>query len=336
MVVTAVLGLGVVGCSGSSPTLRSATAAAPSVAWTALRNPILSDPDHVVKDQAVVAVAGHWQAVFSFEDRAGHWRIGLRTSANLAHWSKTTTMPHDPAVAGEASPDVERAPDGRFVIAYQSFPTDRGDARPKLYFRTTRDFIRFSAPRRLAANLDAEVGERLIDPAVVWSPAGLLLGFKLGVDQQQFELARSVSGALAGPWKLVGAPDITIRGDTIENYQFLHLGSRRQLLATTNNGNQPAVFDLAGDPAAPSGWLDWSAGRILEIPQEAWNAGSGLTGTSYEHANCAYLVDGRRIGGWYYLSYSDAPDKTAFNREGHAVVAIARSRDLVHWSVPPG
>ena len=171
---------------------------------------------------------------------------------------------------------------------------------------------------------------------MVWSPAGLLLGFKRGVDQQQFELARSASGSLAGPWTLVGAPDISIRGVTVENYQFLHLAGRWQRLASTNNGNQPAIFNLLGDPTAPTGWLQWSPGRILDVPQEPWNPGSGLTGTDYEHANSASLVDGRRFGGWYYLSYSDAPDKTAFNGEGHAVVAVARSRDLERWIVPPG
>jgi hypothetical protein len=296
---------------------------------------MLSDARHVVKDQAVVSVGRRWRAVFSFEDRAGRWRIGVRASPDLAHWSRVTTMPHDLAVAGEASPDVERTPDGRFVVAYQSFASDRAGARPKLYYRTTRDFVRFSAPRRLAPELFAGPDERLIDPAVVWSPAGLLLGFKRGVDQQQFELARSASGTLRGPWKLLGAPDISVRGDTVENYQFLHLGGRWQLLATSNNGNQPVRFDLAGDPATAAGWLHWGPAPALAVPQEAWNRGTGLTGTDYEHANCAYLVDGRRVGGWYYLTYSDAPEKRTFHGEGHAVVAIARSRDLEHWSVPP-
>jgi hypothetical protein len=334
----AALAVALAACSSSGAPKRSAPdePTPPTVAWSTLRNPILSDPSHVVKDQAMVAVGSHWQAVFSSETAAGVWRVGLRTSPDLAHWSKTTTVPHDGSVAGEASPDVERAPDGRFVVAYQSFATDHDGVRPKLYYRTTRDFVRFSPPHRLAPNLFAAADERLIDPAVVWSPAGLLLGFKRGVDQQQFELARSSSGTLRGPWTLVGAPDITIRGDTIENYQFLHVDGRWQLLASTNNGNQPAVFELAGDPASPTGWLRWSPGRILDVPQEGWNPGAGLTGSDYEHANSAYLVDGRRVGGWYYLSYSDAPDKTAFNGEGHAVVAIARSRDLEHWSVPPG
>ena len=140
------------------------------------------------------------------------------------------------------------------------------------------DFVLFSAPRRLAPELFAGPDERLIDPAVVWSPAGLLLGFKRGVDRQQFELARSTTGTLRGPWELVGAPDISVRGDTVENYQFLHLGGRWQLLATSNNGNQPVRFDLAGDTAIPAGWLHWGPARVLVVPQEAWNRGAGLTG----------------------------------------------------------
>ena len=48
-----------------------------------------------------------------------------------------------------------------------------------------------------------------------------------------------------------------------------------------------------------------------------------------------FVVDGRKIGGHFYLVYSDAPDLTDFGGTGHGVLAIARSRDLVHWSVPP-
>ena len=64
----------------------------------------------------------------------------------------------------------------------------------------------------------------------MWTPAGLLLGFKTGVTTQAFEIARSSSGSLDGPWQLVGKPDIRVFGDTIENYQFIHLPDGWKLL----------------------------------------------------------------------------------------------------------
>jgi hypothetical protein len=176
----------------------------------------------------------------------------------------------------------------------------------------------------------------MIDAAVEWTPAGLLLGYKVGDEVQHFEIARSVAGSLDGPWKLVGRPDIVVLGDTIENYQFLHLHTGWQLLATSNILDRPYLFDLAGDAKTPAGWLHWSPGRELNVPQESWNKGTGATGGTYEHANCAFIVNRGPIDGSYYLLYSDSPNKTTFGGEGPAVLALARSRDLVKWSVPPG
>jgi hypothetical protein len=179
----------------------------------------------------------------------------------------------------------------------------------------------------------------MIDPALVRSPAGLLLGFKTGIpdgpEPQEFQLARSTTGELDGPWELVGKPDISVFGNTIENYQFLHLGRQWQLLATTNTFDRPYLFDLRGNPRDATGWLDWSTGRELKIPQERWNTGRGSTGITFEHANCAFIVDGRKIGAYYYLVYADSSDLTDFGGTGHAKLAVARSKDLAHWSVPP-
>jgi len=284
----------------------------PPIQWTSLHNPMLRDPAHAVKDAAIVFANGRWWALFSSVDTAGTWRIGIASSADLRQWSKITMMPHDPTVEGEASPDVVRAPGGRFVITYQSYAHDRPGAGPKLYYRTTGDFERFSAARPLGRALHPAASDRMIDPAVAWTPAGLLLGYKVGGETQHFEIARSASGSLDGPWTLVGRPDIAVFGDTIENYQFLHLRSRWQLLATSNILDRPYLFDLAGDPKTPAGWLHWSTGRELQIPTESWNAGKGATGGTYEHANCAFVVNREALGGYYYLVYSDSPNVVLF------------------------
>lgn len=318
---------------------------ASTVAWSTLHNPFYSQPAHAVKDPALVAIAGGWVLLFSQEDTAGSWRVGIVRSHDLSSWSAPTTLPHDPTTEGEASPDIVRDPNGAYIVTYQSFVHDRAGAQPKLYARTTTDFVRFSAPIRLLANVLTAPTDRLIDPALVYSPAGLLLGFKYGTtdagSSQHFEIARSQSGTPAGPWTVVGRPDISVYGDTVENYEFLTLAGHPALLATSNNLDRPQLFELAGSPRPgaagdASGWLHWDPARELVVPQESWNPGQGVTGSTLEHANCAFLVDGgARRNGFYYLVYGDSADLTTFNGAGHAEFGIARSTDLVHWSVPP-
>ncbi len=330
------------GSSGaSSTTTTTAHPAVSTIAWSALRNPVYAEADHAVKDPALVAIGGDWVVLFSREDAQGSWRVGIARSHDLTTWGTPTTLPHDPATEGEASPDVVRRADGTYVVTYQSFVHDHAGAQPKLYARTTTDFRTFSAPVRLLANVLIAATDRLIDPALVYSPAGLLIGFKVGTtaagSAQHFELARSASGTLAGPWVIVGRPDISVYGDTIENYEFLTIGARPALLATSNNLDRPQLFQLAGAVDDPAGWLHWSAARELVVPQEpAWNRAKGVTGSTFEHANCAFLVGGgARLGGYYYLVYGDSADLTTFDGAGHAEFGIARSTDLVHWSVPP-
>jgi hypothetical protein len=321
------------------PPARVPTAAAvpaPPIGWARLANPIVTSVDHAVKDPALVAVNGSWVLACSAVDATGHWRIGIEHSADLVTWSSMTFMPHDPAVEGEASPDVVRAPDGRSVITFQSFVHDVDGGLAKLYYRTTADFVHFSPARPLGRPLFTAPSDRLIDAALAWTPAGLLLGFKIGNTDatQTFEIARSTTGSLDGPWQLVGRPNIKVFGDTIENDQFIKIDGRWTLIATSNLLDRPFVFELAGDARRPNGWLDWTPGRQLIIPQERWNRGSGVTGSTYEHANGAYLVDHRARDGFFYLVYEDAPEMSSFGGQGHGVFAVARSTDLVRWSVP--
>ena len=305
--------------------------------WTALHNPLYLESARAVKDEALAAAPDSWYLLFSAVDEGGAWRVGIARSRDGRAWSTLPSMPHDATVDGEGSPDVVGAPDRRFVVTYQSQPHDRAGAQSKLYYRTTTDFRHFFDARPLARELHPGANDRMIDAALAWTPAGLLLGYKHGIPDgpQAFELARSASGTLDGPWHLVGRPEIRVLGDTIENYQFFELDHRWQLLATSNVLNRPYLFALTGDPTQPSGWLHWSAGRQLEVPQEPWNRGSGATGGTYQHANSAYLVDQRTVDGHVYLVYEDAPNLTGFGGESHGVIAIARSTDLQRWTVPP-
>jgi hypothetical protein len=322
------------GC-GASPANANGTATIP---WGKLRNPILSYPDSAAKDVGVRLLDGAWHLFFSSlsGDRV-HWRIGGTTSRDLRTWSKLVVWPDQRATQGLASPDITQAPDGTFVVTYQSDPGDVGGSA-KLYYRTSRDLRTWTAARPLARALHPKAGDRMIDGALAYLGHGVILGYKYGLSdgaqKQAFEIAYSASGSLDGPWTLVGRPSISQYGDTFENYEFLRIDRRWHLIATTNTLDRPYFATLAGPPDDPRSWLDWVDGRVLDIPAEAWNSAPGPSSITHEVANAIYLCDARALDGHYYVFYAGSSELTDLGGWGHAKIGIARSTDLVHWEVP--
>jgi hypothetical protein len=315
---------------GSSP---------PVVPWAALRNPVLSRLDAGVKDQAMAWAGGRWHMLFSEvtdDPRAPdgiRWSIAVATSRDLEHWS--TPRPWSSQVGGEASPDLVRAPNGRFVATYDSPPGEARGQEAKLYYRTSRDLVHWSAPRPLAHSLAPNPRDRMIDAALAWTGNGLVLGFKAGTTDttQQMEMAWSPNGSLDGPWHVLGRPDISVNGGTVENAELLTVGGHWMMMATSNNLDQPWIFRLGGDGRDPADWLRWSQGRELQVPTQSWDDAPGLSSLTFEHANSAYLcvVGGPRP---YLLTYAGSDELRDFGGWGHAKIGVAWSRDLVHWHVP--
>jgi hypothetical protein len=313
---------------------------APRVNWSALTNPVLSYPHAGAKDEAIVWSGGRWHMLFSYltldpsAPGGVHWGIASATSTDLVHWSAPDPWPSQAGTVGVASPDVVRTPAGRFVVTYQSNPA--GSGQDKIYYRTSSDLEHFSSPHPLAPSLAPAGNDRQIDAALAFTGHGVILGFKANaVDSaQHFEVAISRSGSLSGPWTLIGRPDISIYNDTVENYEFVSVDGHWDLLATSNQLDQPWLFRLDGDPATAVSWLHWSTARELEVPSQPWDSGQGLTGVNYEHDNSAFLCDARSTDGYYYLLYAGSDTLAPFGGWGHAAVGIARSSDLVHWQVP--
>ncbi len=317
-----------------------------SVAWSGLANPVFSNANGAAKDQAIVWSGGTWHLLFSYvtldpsEPGGVRWDVATATSPDWAHWSRPLTLPRQDGVLGVASPDVVRSPSGAYLVTYQSDPGSSAfpAVQDRLYYRSSDDLRSWSAPHPLAASLAPAPGDRMIDGALVFTGRQLLLGFKYSspTQPQVFEIARSTTGRPEGPWVLVGRPDITVNGDTVENYEFLVLAGRWHLVATSNVLDQPWLFTLAGDPRTASGWLRWSGGYELGVPSEAFNTGPGISSVTFEHANSAFICDASELPGhFYYLFYAGSPELTRFGGWGHAEIGVARSTDLVHWQVPP-
>jgi hypothetical protein len=250
-----------------------------------------------------------------------HWDVAGATSTDLVHWTTPRVI-----APGGTSPDIVRTPAGQFVVTYQ---TPAG-----LAYRTSAGPSLTSWSR--AHSLAPGLAPRMIDAALAYTGHGVILGFKSGQattnSTQHFEIAWAPS--LTGRFRLVGRPDITVYGDTIENYEFLTVGGVWTLVATSNLLDQPYIFTLApGDPARPSTWLHWNTGRELQIPSQSFNTGSGVSSVGYEHANSAFLCVGP--GGEDYLTYAASTELTQFAGWGHARIGLARSTDLTNWQVAP-
>jgi hypothetical protein len=313
----------------------------PTVAWSSLRNPVLSYPNAAAKDEALVWADGRWHMLFSYvvDDPTApggvRWDIATATSTDLVHWSAPDPWPAQPGTLGVASPDVVRDRAGGFVVTFQSNPEARG--QDKLYYRTSPDLAHFSAAHPLALRLAPSPEDRQIDGAFAFTGHGLILAYKTstGTGPQHFVIAWSPSGSPAGPWRLVGQPHISLYGSTVENYELLSVAGRWRLVATSDNLDQPWIYELDGNPADPSSWLHWSGGRELDVPAEPWDSGTGVSSVDFEAANSAFLCDARSSTGYYYLLYAGSSELTQFDGWGHAAVGIARSTDLLHWQVPP-
>ena len=115
------------------------------MAWSQLRNPILSSAAAGVKDEALVWSGNQWHMLFSYvtdhplSPGGVVWDIATATSPDLRHWSDIRPWPAQPGVLGVASPDVVRDPAGGFLVTYQSDP---GSGQPpgtqsRLFYRTS-------------------------------------------------------------------------------------------------------------------------------------------------------------------------------------------------------
>jgi hypothetical protein len=308
-------------------------AAPPDIAWSRLRNPIVSWPDAAAKDQAVVHDGRLWHLFFSYlQPGPLLWRVAVTTSPDWLRWSAPR-----PLWPG-GSPDVVRAPTGTWVLSYTSLPREV-DGAAKLWFRTSADLRVWSPPRRLAASLHPAPEDRIIDSALAFAGSGLVLAAKAGLPDspQAFEIAWAASGSPEGRWEPVGRPAVSAYGDTFENFQFVpDAGGSWLLAATSNTLNRPWLFRAEGDPTVPEGWLAWGSGRELAVPEEAWNTGSGWSGADYEGVNCCFLLDRRAADGYWYLLYAGSNELSEFGGWGHAKIGAARSADLDAWELPPG
>jgi hypothetical protein len=117
-----------------------------------------------------------------------------------------------------------------------------------------------------------------------------------------------------------------------ENYEFLHTNGKWYMLTTDylHNHLTPDKYDVQAPYLYAlergSHWLKWTRGYTFDIPQENFNKES--------IANAAALYDWRKYDGYYYLVYAGRSEGQTYAKRGWNQIALARSKDLIHWSIP--
>jgi hypothetical protein len=297
------------------------------IPWEQVTNPVLRLEENAIKDAFAARDAeGRWHLGFShITETPFRFRLGFAETGDWRDFDVLPTIDQED-VGGLASPNVTRMPDGRWVMTYNSHTRDVGTTLNKLYFRVSDDLRTWSEPQRFhIEGADAD-DDRLIDVTIAFAgETGAFLFFKR---EQEATVAHSVSGALEGPWRVLGRMEPSY----FENLQVLQLDGVWHLVGTKLPVvHTPTLLQLEGDPADPHSWLRWTEVRPFSIREQSWNTGPNEL--SYERANAGYLIDDRAVDGHFYLLYAGSTEVTSFSGRGHAALGLARSTDLKRWEV---
>ena len=297
--------------------------------WAKLRNPVLAYPDWSIKDASMLYEGGTFYLFFSafYHDRdmlRSHVVEVTTTdfvtfSAPVFNWSG-----EESGWYGLCSPDIKTTSDG-YVLTYNSWG-DTPNRPNQLLYATSHDLRAWDAHKDLASNLTT--GKRVIDAAIAEAENACFLIYKDAKHQPQIAQA---SGIDAATWTHVGQAvclprdgSVQVRGH--ENYEFLRIDGQWRLISTNFPPHLTWLYTMHDDGTQPEHWLDWRDGYPLDIPEEGFN-------TKDAH-NAGFVADWRAHDGYFYLLYAGNTEVESYARRGHNCLGLARSRDLLHWTVP--
>ena len=323
---------------GSAPVAQKK----PFIDWKGLANPVLSYPDWSVKDPAMAYRNDTFYVFFSaFYPERGQVRSHLVevTTNDFKHFSEPIFNfdGEEEGWIGMCSPDVQFL-HGQYVLTFNSWGDKPGKPN-QLFYRTSKDLVHWTPRKALALNLTEVGNQRVIDAALADADGGYYLVYKEQTPGIHSRPRIAFSTSLSGPFQYVadgiGAllmKDGKDNGFFHENFEFLHTNGQSLILTTDyfHNRQNPDKYDVQAPYLYAlergSHWLKWDQGYTFEIPQERFNSES--------IANAAALYDWRKDDGYYYLIYAGRTEGQTYAKRGWNQIALARSRDLTHWSVP--
>jgi len=323
----------------SSPSLAQRK---PFIDWMNLHNPVLSYPNWSIKDAAMAYRDGTFYVFFSaFYPEGGRIRshVAEVSTRDFRHFSAPIFDfdGEEDGWIGMCSPDVQRLY-GKYVMTFNSWGDKPGKPN-QLFYMTSDDLIHWSERKALGLNLTEVGNQRVIDAALAPADGGYYLVYKDSTPGIHNRPRMAFSTSLDGPFHYLGDGIVALlmkdgkdNGYFHENYEFLHTNGQWYLLATDylHNAQNRDKYEVQApyfyELERGSDWLKWNRGYTFDIPGEEFNVES--------IANAAAVYDWRKHDGYYYLIYAGRNDGQTYAKRGWNRLALARSKDLVHWSVP--
>lgn len=301
----------------------------PFINWKSLHNPVLSYPHWSIKDAAMAFRQGTFYVFFSafYQD---HGRIRSHVVEVSTRDFKTYSRPlfdFDGKKAGwigMCSPDVQRL-GGIWELSFNSWGDD--PKRPdQLFYMTSPDLVHWSPRHPLAANLTAS--QRAIDLSVTRNGPEYYAIWKQGRNPRRIRPRLATAKSLNGLWHLVGSGNPSLRmadgkenGLAHENFEFLWINGVMRLLSSDYPHGHHEYLYTCLNPSHP---LEWGKGFKLRIPGQSFNR--------MVHCDAAALYDWRKYDGYFYLIYAGRNEQKTFLGRGWNRLALARSKDLIHWT----
>lgn len=296
--------------------------------WQNLHNPVLGYSNWSIKDAAMARRGNTFYIFFSaFYQDHGQVRSHVVevSTADFKHFSQPILnfAGLEEGWLGMCSPDVQKL-SGMYVMTFNSWGF-KPDKPNELFYMLSRDLIHWSRRRAIAVNLTGS--NRVIDASLTAADGGFYLIWKEG-PQGAMHPRLAFAKSLHRPFHYVGGgfPKLLMAdgkedGLTHENFQFVRVGGKQYLLSSDYMPQAPHLYELKPN----SDWLTWVNGRMLDIPREGFN--------SDMLANAGALYDWRAQDDYYYLIYAGCAERKTYAKRGWNRLALARSRDLVHWAV---
>lgn len=290
----------------------------PMVDWNAIRNPVLAHDFWCLKDPCVAFRDGKFHlfcSAFSPGSRLQTLHVTTTDFVTFSHpvflWGEGDN--------GRGSPDLAFI-DGVYYLTYQSFDPRPGHDRTntKCLCAMSEDLVNWDKKDiEIARNLN--VDQRAIDPAIAKWNDRYYCFFK---QWQQPLLASTKNIEDPDGWELLGRLDAP---ESTENGQFILIDDIWNLIVEAPG--QIRVYQLNGDKNNHADWAHWHHAHTIQLPfREGFN--------HIHPGGAAYIADWRFMDGYFYAFYHVKFDPDARRNMGHHL-GIARSRDMLHWELPP-
>ena len=305
-------------------TLLAASApAAPRIDWKAIRNPVIDRNPLAVRDPAAVFHDGTLYCYCTLvEPAGGSYRLhtDLTTTTDFVHWSEFRRV--TPIGPNFSSPgNVFRAV-GKWQMCVQSYPIDNGTAfgneTSRLWLMESDDLVDWGEPRVIkpeGSTARWARTHRQIDPFIVEHDGRYWCLYKTDGNLGLLVSRDLRTWTEASPDRPVLGPRTTPDGCTVENPCVVRDAGRFVLFFAPCRPGRGIGVAMSDD------LLHWRDVHYLDFPKLAWAPGG---------PTAAAVLDLRtELGHWLMIFHGERP--------GHAhsaALAVAWSRDLVHWECP--